>query len=211
MRVVGLNVAGIKAVALTGGIASGKSLAAQRFAELGVTVIDSDLIAREIVEPGQSALDEIVARFGSGILQSDGRLDRSALRHIVFADPAARRDLEAITHPRIRAIMRERSGQAQGPYHLHVIPLLTESGRAKEFDRVLLIDCDPAAQKTRLMQRDGSDEREAMAILAAQASRAARLAIADDILVNEGSPKDLLAGVDALHRQYLARWASSTD
>ena len=206
-----MNALGIKAVALTGGIASGKSLAAQRFAELGVTVIDSDLIAREIVEPGEPALDEIIARFGPGILQADGRLDRAALRHIVFADPAARRDLEAITHPRIRALMRSRSSRAQGPYHLHVIPLLTESGRAKEFDRVLLIDCDPAVQKARLMQRDGSDGREASAILAAQASRAERLAIADDILVNDGRPEDLLAGVDALHRQYLARWASQTD
>ena len=206
-----MNVVGTKAVALTGGIASGKSLAAQRFAELGVTVIDSDLIAREIVEPGQPALDDIVARFGPGILQADGRLDRTALRHIVFADPAARRDLEAITHPRIRALMRTRSSTAQGPYHLHVIPLLTESGRAEEFERVLLIDCDPAVQKARLMQRDGSDEREAAAILAAQASRAGRIAIADDILVNDGAPEDLLAGVDALHRQYLARWASPTD
>lgn len=206
-----MNVVGTKAVALTGGIASGKSLAAQRFAELGVTVIDSDLIAREIVEPGQPALDDIVARFGPGVLQADGRLDRTALRHIVFADPAARRDLEVITHPRIRALMRTRSSTAQGPYHLQVIPLLTESGRAKEFERVLLIDCDPAVQKARLMQRDGSDEREAAAILAAQASRAARIAIADDILVNDGAPEDLLAGVDALHRQYLARWASPTD
>lgn len=200
----------MRTVALTGGIASGKSLAAQRFAELGVTVIDSDVIAREIVEPGQPALKEIAERFGSQILQRDGRLDRAALRHLVFADPAARRDLEAMTHPRIRTMMRERSEQSPGPYQVHVIPLLAESGRAREFDRVLLIDCDPDTQKTRLRQRDGTSEAETAAILAAQATRAERLAIADDVLLNDDSAAALLAGVDALHHRYLARWASPT-
>jgi dephospho-CoA kinase len=198
----------MKKVALTGGIASGKSLAAKRFAELGVGIIDSDVIAREIVEPGEPALAEIVARFGREVLQADGRLDRAALRHRVFADPVARRELEAITHPRIRARMRELSEAASGPYHLHVIPLLAESGRAAEFDRVIVVDCDPALQKARVQQRDGANETEADAILAAQASRAERLAIADDVLVNDGSPATLLAAVDALHQHYLARWAS---
>jgi dephospho-CoA kinase len=198
----------MKKVALTGGIASGKSLAAKRFAELGVDIIDSDVIAREIVEPGEPALAEIVARFGREVLQADGRLDRTALRHRVFADPVARRELEAITHPRIRARMRELSEAASGPYHLHVIPLLAESGRAAEFDRVIVVDCDPALQKARVQQRDGANETEAEAILAAQASRAERLAIADDVLVNDGSPAALLAAVDALHQHYLARWAS---
>lgn len=198
----------MKAVALTGGIASGKSLAAQRFAELGVTVIDSDVVAREIVEPGSAALTEIVDRFGRTVLQANGQLDRTALRHIVFADPAARRDLEAITHPRIRARMRELAQTAPGTYQLHVIPLLVESGRAKEFDRVVVVDCDPKTQKSRLQQRDHSDEREAEAILAAQASRAARLAIADDVLHNDGEPASLIAAVDALHKNYVARWAN---
>lgn len=197
----------MKAVALTGGIASGKSLAAERFAELGVTVIDSDVIAREIVEPGQAALEEIVQRFGETVLQADGRLDRRALRERIFQDPQARADLECITHPRIRAIMRARAADAHGPYHLHVIPLLAESGRASEFDRVLLIDCDPAVQKARLMQRDGSSAETAEAILAAQAGRSERLAIADDVLVNDGSAETLRDGVERLHRQYLARWA----
>lgn len=197
----------MKAVALTGGIASGKSLAAQRFAELGVTVIDSDVIAREIVEPGQPALEEIVQRFGKTVLQTDGRLDRRALRERIFHDPQARADLERITHPRIRAIMRARAADAHGPYQLHVIPLLAESGRASEFDRVLLIDCDPAVQKARLMQRDGSSAETAEAILAAQARRSERLAIADDVLVNDGSAQTLRDGVERLHREYLARWA----
>lgn len=198
----------MKAVALTGGIASGKSLAAHRFAELGVVVIDSDLIAREIVAPGQAALEAIRKRFGAGVLSADGHLDRAALRRCVFADPQARRDLEAITHPSIRALMRERARQASGVYHLQVIPLLAESGRATEFDRVLLIDCDPDVQRARLMQRDGSDPSEAAAMLAAQATRAERRAIANDILINEGTPAELRAKVDALHAEYLARWAN---
>ena len=200
----------VKAVALTGGIASGKSLAARRFAEWGIPVIDSDVIAREIVEPGEPAFSEIIERFGTDILLADGRLDRAALRERVFWDPTARADLERITHPRIRERMREQAEKASGPYQLHVIPLLAESGRAREFDRIVVVDCDPALQKKRLQQRDATSSDTAEAMLAAQASREARLAIADDVLSNEGSPEALLAAVDRLHQNYVARWATSS-
>jgi dephospho-CoA kinase len=192
-------------VGLTGGIASGKTTVSDLFAGLGVPVIDSDAIAREVVAPGQPALQAIVARFGPGILQPDGHLDRRALRSRVFADPLARRELEAITHPAIRAEMDRRSALAGGDYQILAIPLLVEGGGGRgRVDRVLVVDCPEALQLQRLMARDASGEAEARAMIAAQASRAARLAVADDVIVNDGDLARLRDRVRDLHAQYRA-------
>ncbi len=190
-------------VALTGGIASGKSAVAALFTAHGVPVVDSDVIAREVVAPGSPALEAIRRRFGDGVLQADGSLDRRALREQVFAEPAARRDLEAITHPAIRARMQAWSQTAVGPYQIHMIPLLIEGGGRRDFDRVLVVDCPEQLQVQRVMQRDGVDEISARNVLAAQASRAERLSIADDVIVNDGDRDKLSIEVDALHRRYL--------
>ncbi len=197
-------------VALTGGIASGKSAVAALFTAHGVPVIDSDVIAREVVAPGSPALEAIRRRFGDGVLQADGSLDRRALREQVFAEPAARRDLEAITHPAIRARMQAWSQTAVGPYQIHMIPLLIEGGGRRDFDRVLVVDCPEQLQVQRVMQRDGVDEISARNVLAAQASRAERLAIADDVIVNDGDRDKLSIEVDALHRRYLQLSVYST-
>jgi dephospho-CoA kinase len=190
-------------VALTGGIASGKTTVADRFAARGVPVIDTDLIARQVVEPGEPALAQIVAAFGPGVLDADGRLDRRRLREIIFADATARRRLEAILHPAIRAEMERQSRAAGGPYQLLVIPLLAEGGRRDHVDRVLLVDVPEAVQVERLMRRDGVSREQAAASLGAQATRAARLAIADDVLTNTGRAEDLDEQVAALHARYL--------
>jgi dephospho-CoA kinase len=190
-------------IGLTGGIASGKSTVERLFAAQGVPIIDSDVIAREVVAPGMPGLAQIHARFGDAVLLADGSLDRRALRRLVFADPAARRDLEAIVHPLIRAAMAEQSAAAGGPYQINVIPLLVEGGRRAGIDRVLVVDCPESLQIERVMQRDQVTETEARAILAAQTTRAARLAAADDVIVNDGDATALQAQVDALHAKYL--------
>lgn len=174
------------------------------FAGLGVPVIDSDVIAREVVAPGSPGLAAIRARFGDSALLPDGQLDRRALRAQVFADPSARRDLEAITHPRIRQRMAELAASAGGPYQIHAIPLLVEGGtRRPGIDRVLVIDCPEEVQVARVMARDGVDEAAARAVLAAQASRAQRLAAADDVIVNDRGLEALREAVTALHQRYL--------
>ena len=190
-------------VALTGGIASGKSTIADLFARHGVPLIDTDVIAREVVEPGQPALAEIVSEFGSGVLDGEGRMDRRRMRDYVFNDPAARKRLEGILHPAIRAEMERRSAAARGPYQVLVIPLLTEGGRSDHIDRVLVVDAPEELQIARLMHRDHVQREQALAALAAQAKRDARLEFADDIIVNDGDPAALTARVDALHREYL--------
>ncbi|MBM0103457.1 dephospho-CoA kinase [Steroidobacter sp. S1-65] len=189
-------------IALTGGIASGKSAVAEIFAELGAPVLDTDQIARDVVEPGTPALAQLVAEFGSDILDTSGRLDRVRMRERVFADPAQRKKLEAITHPAIREELAARAQRAQGPYQIHVIPLLIESGRADLYDRVLLVDTSEEEQLKRLMARDGSNEALARQILAAQASREDRLDAADDVIVNTGTLQDLQRFVQTLHRNY---------
>lgn len=189
---------------LTGGIASGKSTVAALFEQLGIPVIDTDHIAREIVAPGSPALAAISSRFGAAVLDAQGRLDRGALRRIVFADSAARADLEAITHPAIHAETERQCRAAGGPYQLIAVPLLAEKGLKSRYDRVLVIDCDPVLQRWRLQLRDGSEPREADAILAAQASREARLAIADDVIHNDGDLRQLASQVAALHDCYSA-------
>jgi dephospho-CoA kinase len=202
-------------VALTGGIASGKTTVANLFAEQGVPLIDTDVIAREVVEPGQPALAEVVRTFGVEILDADGRLDRRRLRERIFAEPDARRRLESILHPAIRSEMERQSAAAAhaGPYQLLVIPLLTEGGRRDHVDRVLLVDVPESLQVARLMQRDGVTSEQAEASLKAQASRESRRQFADDVITNTGNPDELRPQVDALHRRYLelAREAARSD
>lgn len=192
-----------RAIAVTGGIASGKSEVTRRFEARGIQVLDADLISRELVEPGSPALAEIVRRFGAGVVDASGHLDRRALREIVFADAAARRDLEAILHPRVRATLRERAADASGPFVLLAIPLLVESGDYAWVDRVLVIDVPRDVQVERVMRRDRIDRAAAEALLAAQASREARLARATDVIVNDGSLDALEASVERLYARFL--------
>jgi dephospho-CoA kinase len=191
-------------IGLTGGIASGKSTVTQRFAELGVPVIDADVASRNVVEPGKPGLAQVVQRFGVGVLDANGQLDRRALRNLIFKDSSLRQALDAILHPLIRAEMEREAAQTQAPYLVMAIPLLVEGGSsAKRVDRVLVVDTDETLQIQRLQARDDSSEQQARAILASQASRAARLAAADDVLLNTGTVAELRQGVDRLHEQYL--------
>jgi dephospho-CoA kinase len=194
-------------IGLTGGVASGKSEVTRRFEALGVSVADADLVARAVVEPGQPALAAIAARFGTGILLADGGLDRRRLRERVFADAQARRELEAITHPAIRLLLREQCSAAPGPYAIAAIPLLAEAGGRAGYpwlDRILVVDAPLELQLARLMRRDAVDETLALRMIAVQAPREARLAIADDVVVNDGQPEHLDARVAALDAQYRA-------
>ena len=191
-------------IGLTGGIASGKSTVTQRFGELGVPVIDADVASRSVVEPGKPGLAQVVARFGTGVLDADGQLDRSALRNLIFKDSSLRQALDAILHPLIRVEMEREAAQSEGPYVVMAIPLLVEGGSSgMRVDRVLVVDADETLQIQRLQARDGSSVEQARAILASQASRAARLAAADDVLLNTGTVAELRQGVDRLHEQYL--------
>lgn len=190
-------------VALTGGIASGKSTVAALFAELGVPVIDLDEVAREVVMPGSALLAQVIARFGPAVQLAGGALDRKALREIIFHDAAARRDLEALLHPAIQARTEELAAAAGGAYQIIVIPLLVESDDAKRYDRVLLVDCDERLQGLRLAQRDGSSATLVAAALGAQATRAARRGVASDVILNDGETESLRPRVEKLHEQYL--------
>lgn len=190
-------------IGLTGGIGSGKTAASDRFAELGAPVIDTDQLARELVAPGQPALADIVAAFGAECIDEHGQLHRARLRQRVFADTAARQRLEYILHPRIRAQVRERLATLDAPYCLVVIPLLVETGMRDLVNRVLVVDVPEAVQIHRVMARDRVDAAQAQRILAAQASRAQRLALADDVLENSGALDTLRHQVTALHQQYL--------
>jgi dephospho-CoA kinase len=191
-------------VALTGGIASGKTTVANLFAELGVPLIDTDVIARQVVEPGHPALTEVVQAFGPGVLDAEGRLDRRRMRERIFSDPAAKQRLEAILHPAIRVEMEHQSRAAGGPYQVLVIPLLTEGRRRDHVDRVLLVDVPEELQVQRLMMRDGVTHPQAEASLSAQATRAERLALADDVVRNTGRVDELRESVAQLHQKYLA-------
>jgi dephospho-CoA kinase len=194
-------------VGLTGGIASGKTTVANLFVALGATLIDTDLLAREVVAPGTPLLAEIAAHFGSQILAEDGSLDRRALRERVFADPAERRWLEERTHPAIRALTDARCAAAPGPYCLVAIPLLVETQGQTRFDRVLVVDCEPELQLSRLMARDGITRESAARMLAAQVSREARLAVANDVIRNDGDIAGLRDQVARLHREYVSQSA----
>jgi dephospho-CoA kinase len=191
-------------IGLTGGIASGKSTAADRFAELGIPVIDADIAARSVVALGTPGLDQVIARFGPAVVAPTGELDRRELRNLIFSDAAARVDLNAILHPLIRDHMQLEVASAIGPYVVLAIPLLVEGGAERNrVDRVLVVDVDENIQILRLTSRDGSTPEQARAILAAQASRDARLSAADDILLNTGTVMELRQGVDRLHERYL--------
>ena len=191
-------------VGLTGGIASGKTTVANLFAALGVTIIDTDLLAREVVATGTPLLAEIARHFGPRILAADGSLDRRALREQVFSDPEQRRWLEQKTHPAIRDLTDQRSRAAPGPYSMVAIPLLVETSGADRFDRVLVVDCEPSLQLARLMARDGVTRESALRMLAAQVARQDRLAVADDVIRNDGDLASLRDQVEILHRQYVA-------
>ncbi len=197
-------------VAVTGGVASGKSAATRAFEELGIAVADADVAARAVVEPGQPALAEVSAAFGPSFLLPDGRLDRVAMRERVFSDPSAKATLEGLLHPRIRAWLRAACAEAAGPYVVAAIPLLAEGGARRTYpwlDRVLVVDVPAPVQVARLMQRDSATPDLAQRMVAAQASRTDRLAIADDVIVNDGSLAQLEAAVGRLHRRYLGQAA----
>jgi len=166
-------------------------------------VLDSDQIARDVVEPGQPPLERLIERFGPSILTADGHLDRPALRNIVFSDPKARTDLEALTHPAIGAAMEAQSSAAGGPYQILVIPLLIEKNLVSHVDRVLVVDCEEALQLRRLRERDGTKGPDARAILNAQTTRAARLKAADDVINNDAAKSAVQTQVAALHARYL--------
>jgi len=189
-------------IGLTGGMGSGKSEASRHFEHLGITVIDTDLIARELVEPGQAALAQVVDAFGADILGPEGRLDRARLRDRVFADPAQRERLEAILHPPIRERAIALSEQAAGRYCILVVPLLTETGADYPLDRILVIDTPDKLQRERIAARDGLAPKDIEAILASQASRGQRLAIADDVVVNDADRAHLHEAIERLHRFY---------
>ncbi|TVQ47061.1 MAG: dephospho-CoA kinase [Gammaproteobacteria bacterium] len=191
-------------VGLTGGIASGKSTVAQAFEALGVSVIDTDVIAREVVAPGSPALAEIREAFGEAVLEAAGGLDRRRMRELVFADAARRRQLEAILHPRIRAATLARADAAPGDYVVIAVPLLVETGFDRLVAQVVVVDCPEALQLARLMQRDGQDEAAARRMLAAQTSREARLARADHVIDNSGTLAETQAQVAALHAELRA-------
>jgi dephospho-CoA kinase len=191
-------------IALTGGVAAGKSAVARGFEALGIHVYDADVAARDVVTPNSAALAEIEFTFGAEVLQADGSLDRRALRERVFADADARRQLEQIIHPRVRAWLRRRVGMDRGAYCILAIPLLVENRDQYDWvDRVLLVDAPEAARTQRLMTRDGVSRKHAGQMLAAQSTRAQRLAIADDVIVNDGEETALDAQVAALHARYL--------
>lgn len=196
-------------VGLTGGIGSGKSAVAARFAALGAPVIDADVIAREVVEPGTPGLERIVEMFGADVLDERGRLNRARLASKVFGDPDRRKRLEAILHPLIREEMRQRAARIAAPYCILAIPLLIETGQRDLVHRVLVVDTPPELQYQRVAARDGRPRAEIEAIVNAQASREARLAAADDVIINDSDFAALDHQVAELHRRYLALASAS--
>ncbi|QOW24037.1 dephospho-CoA kinase [Lysobacter sp. H23M47] len=194
-------------IGVTGGVAAGKSEVTRRFEALGVVVADADVAAREAVARGSDGLAELVDTFGAGILTADGDLDRAAMRERVFTDTDERKRLEAIVHPRIRTKVRAMCEQADGAYAIAAVPLLAEGGGRTAYPwlgRILVVDVPVAVQHARLMQRDGVDAALADAMIAAQATRAQRLAIADDIIVNDGGLDTLDGHIAALDRSFRA-------
>ncbi|MDU7310260.1 MAG: dephospho-CoA kinase [Aeromonas sp.] len=191
-------------VAITGGIGSGKTTVANRFAELGIEVVDADIIAREVVEPGTPALAAIATHFGPDVVTPDGQLDRRRLRERIFIDSQAKEWLNALLHPLIRSEMLRQCAATRSPYCLLVVPLLVENRLTSLADRVLVIDVDEATQIERTCRRDGVSREQAQAILASQASRRERLAMADDVLDNQsGTSETIEERIFALHQTYL--------
>ena len=197
-------------VGLTGGIGSGKSTVADAFVELGAALVDTDAIAHELTAPGGAAMPALIAAFGPAIADPSGALDRAAMRRLAFADPGVRQHLEGILHPMIRQLSDARCRAASAPYVILAVPLLVESGSYRErCQRILVVDCPESLQIARVMARNGISEAEVRAILAAQASREARLAIADDVVVNDGERTILYRAVADLHAKYLTLARSS--
>lgn len=190
-------------VALTGGVASGKSTVERLFASRGIEIVDADHVAREVVAAGTAGLADIVEVFGTDVLSADGSLDRRAMRERVFADERARRQLEAIIHPRVREVLRQRASEVHSAYGMLVIPLLVESGDYAWVNRVLVVDVPREVQRERLLKRDGISRELAEAMLDAQASREQRLAVADDVIDNSADLESLDDAVERLHRRYL--------
>ena len=188
-------------VALTGGLASGKSSVAQQFEEIGVPVIDADVVTRQLVEPGTPALAEIVEAFGAGVLDEQGRIDRARMRERIFGDDRDRNKLESILHPRVRDAMRAFATSSDAPYVLFVIPLLVETNQAREMDRVIVVDAPRALQAARAAARDGSPPETIAAMLDSQATRADRLGVADAVIENATDLASLRERVDAVHRE----------
>lgn len=191
-------------VGLTGGIGSGKTTVAELFVQKGASLVDTDAIAHELTGPGGEAMPELIARFGPAVANVDGALDRAAMRQRVFADPNARAQLEGILHPRIRQIAAERSRAAESPYVILAVPLLVESGTYRQCcDRIVVVDCPESRQIERVMARNGMSLEQVKAIIAAQATRQQRLAVADDVVVNDADLASLSRQVDILHVRYL--------
>ena len=192
-------------IGLTGGIGCGKTTVANLFAERGATLVDTDLIAHSMTVPGGPAMAGIAAEFGADHLTPDGALDRARMRALVFSDPGAKRRLEAILHPLIRAAAESEARAATGAYVIYVVPLLIESGNWRHrVERVLAIDCPEALQIARVIARNGLQEAQVKAIMAAQVSRGERLAAADDVITNDDGIAALAPQVEALHRLYMA-------
>jgi dephospho-CoA kinase len=196
-------------VGLTGGIASGKSFVASMFAKLGTPLVDTDVVAREVVAPGEPGLGAVLAEFGPRVLRGTGELDRAALRSIVFADEARRRKLEALLHPLIRARTLAKLAEIEAPYALVAVPLLVETDFAALVDRVLVVDCPESTQLERLIKRDAIPRTEALAMVRAQADRAIRLKAAHDVIDNSGTVDATRRQVEQLHRRYLEIAAST--
>ncbi|MET0028633.1 MAG: dephospho-CoA kinase [Candidatus Thiodiazotropha sp.] len=193
----------MRVIALTGGIGSGKSAVSNHLETLGVPVIDADILAHQLVKPGQPALLEIQSSFGQHMIDEYGRLDRAALRNAVFSDPQQRKRLEAILHPRILAAMQDWIGQQHAPYVVLVIPLLFETGQTSLADRILVIDCEEPLQIERVMKRDNLSREQIEQIMASQVDRNTRLAGADDVILNNGNQDELIAATERLHQTYL--------
>lgn len=190
-------------VGLTGGIGSGKTTVANGFSALGVPVIDADLLARELVEPGQTALDEIISTFGTEAITADGQLDRDYMRQRIFSDPDQKSRLEAILHPKIRQRIRALLADIRTPYCIVVIPLLLETRQTDLVDRILVIDSPEKEQLKRVAARDGLSDNAIMAIIKSQIDRNTRLAAADDIIVNDQDVNELTGRILKLHRHYM--------
>lgn len=190
-------------VALTGGIGSGKSTVANAFADLGINVIDADIIARQVVERGTPALQAIANHFGSDVIAADGSLQRRILRERIFSDPDEKKWLNALLHPLIQQETQRQFQQATSPYLLWVVPLLVENALYKKADRILVVDVTPETQLRRTMQRDDVTREHVEQILAAQATREARLAVADDVIDNNGAPDAIVSDIARLHARYL--------
>lgn len=190
-------------VGLTGGIASGKSLVGAMFVKLGVPLVDTDVVAREVVAPGQPGLDAVAAEFGPAVLSPQGELDRRALRSLVFADESRRRNLESLLHPLIRRRTRDKLADLEAPYAIVAVPLLVETDFGELVDRILVVDAPESVQLERLMRRDATPKAEALAMLRAQADRATRLKAAHDVIDNSGAIEATRRQVELLHRSYL--------